>query len=104
MGEQKSVDLYGKLCDHQGTGHWLILALIPITFATIGSVRAPSHNLMRLFLTLAIVFLLNTTISNFGRFAMTCAGFEDKKRGFQYASIAIPGLAAVVIVLLVIFK
>ena len=96
-------DKYEKLCDHNGAGYWLELSLLPFTFAIIGGVRASSNNLQRFFLIFVILFALNMTISDFGHFAMICAGFYDTKNVFAYVSVAIPALVAVVITGLVIF-
>jgi hypothetical protein len=99
-----SVTLYEKLCKHNGTGYWLILCLIPFTFAIIGAVRAPSHNIPRFFLTFAILLALNMTVFEFGQFALQCSGHEDSKDVFDYVSVGISAMAVLVITLFVIFR
>ena len=96
--------VFGKLCRGNGAGFWLQLFVVSFTFAIIGALRAHIHNLLRCALTLLISFLLNMLISDFGHFAMICAGLQDTKHIFAYASFVIPGLSAVMITFFILVK
>ena len=93
-----------KMCEHYGAGYWSELFLLPFAFAIIGGVRASSKKLQRFFLIFGVLFVFIMTISDFGHLAMKCSGFDDTKHVFEYVSVGIPALAAVVMTALAIFR
>ena len=100
--EVAAIEDVDKMCKHNGAGYWSELSLLSLTFAVICGLRASSEKLLRSSLIFMIMFVLILMMSDFGRHAIRCAGFDDKKRIFEYASIAISALIAVAITVRVI--
>ena len=92
---------YEKLCEEMGAGYWLELFLVPLTFAVICGVTAPTENVKKCLLVLFTLLILNITVNDFGHFALLCAGFnfEDLTMSsiVAYFSAAIPAFAALTI-------
>ena len=92
---------YEKLCEHKGAGYWLELCLVPLTFAVICGVRAPSENVKKCLLTLFTLLVLNITVNDFGHFALLCAGFDfgdlTMSTVVTYVFMGIPAFAALTI-------